>query len=307
MKKIIVLGSINMDLVVQTDRAPQGGETLSGTSFQTIPGGKGANQAVAIARQGGEISMIGRVGSDGFGKELLKKLEENKVNVGFIKEDDSCSTGVAMIVVEKSGQNRIIVVAGANGEVFNDDIDSAETLFDDCGYLVAQLETPLPTVAYAINKAKSKNIKTVLNAAPAPEKPLDNELLKKIDYLLVNETEAQMISGEIVDSMESALNAAKVLNKQTQGCIILTLGDKGSVTADGNSVWHTPSFKINAVDTTAAGDAFTGGLVNSLNQGLPLKEAVLHATAAGALAASKFGAQPSLPTFEETKKFLASR
>ncbi len=306
MKSIIVLGSINMDLVVKTDRAPKGGETLSGTSFQTIPGGKGANQAVAIARQGGEISMIARVGNDGFGDELLNKLKENNVNVEYVRKDESCSTGVAMIVVEKTGQNRIIVVAGANGQVFNEDIDSAGSLFEQSEYLVAQLETPLSTVAYAIDIAKKKNIKTVLNAAPAPDKPLDRELLKKIDYLLVNETEAQMISGEVVDSMDSALKAAKILHNQTNGCIILTLGEKGSITADGSSVWHTPSFQINAVDTTAAGDAFTGGLVNSLNQGSSLKEAVLHATAAGALAASKFGAQPSLPTYKETREFIDS-
>ena len=306
MKNIIVLGSINMDLVVKTERAPQGGETLSGISFQTIPGGKGANQAVAIARQGGEISMIARVGKDGFGEELLSKLRENNVDVDFVKKDESCSTGVAMIVVEKTGQNRIIVVAGANGQVFNEDIDSAESLFEHSEYLVAQLETPISTVAYAIEKAKNKNIKTVLNAAPAPDKPLDSALLKKIDYLLVNETEAQMISGMAVNSIDSALNVVKFLHNQTNGCIILTLGEKGSVTADGSSVWHTPSFKINAVDTTAAGDAFTGGLVNSLNQGLALKEAVLHATAAGALAASKFGAQPSLPSYNETREFIAS-
>lgn len=306
MKNIIVLGSINMDLVVQTERAPQGGETLSGSSFQTIPGGKGANQAVAIARQGGEISMIGRVGNDGFGDELLNKLKENNVNVDHVKRDAGCSTGVAMIIVEKTGQNRIIIVAGANGKVFNEDIDSAGSLIERSEYLVAQLETPLSTVAYAIDIAKNRNMKTVLNAAPAPDKPLDSTLLKKIDYLLVNETEAKMISGEAVDSIDSAFHAAQVLHEQTNGCIILTLGEKGSVTADGSSVWHTPSFKINAVDTTAAGDAFTGGLVNSLNQGLMLKEAVLHATAAGALAASKFGAQPSLPTYKETREFLDS-
>ena len=307
MKNIIVLGSINMDLVVQTERAPRGGETLSGTSFQTIPGGKGANQAVAIARQGGAISMIGRVGNDGFGKELLNKLKENNVNIDHVKEDESCSTGVAMIIVEKNGQNRIIIVPGANGKVVNEDIDSAKGLFDHGGFLVTQLETPLSTVAYAIELAKKKNIKTVLNAAPAPDKPLDREFLKGIDYLLVNETEAQMISGKTVDNLDSALNAAQELNKQTNGCIILTLGEKGSVTADGNSVWHTPSFKINAIDTTAAGDSFTGGLVSALQQGLSLKEAVIHANAAGALAACKLGAQPSLPTLSEIKEFLASQ
>jgi ribokinase len=306
-KKIIVLGSINMDLVVRTDRAPEGGETLIGASFQTIPGGKGANQAVAIARQGGEVAMIGRVGNDAFGNELLAKLKENKVNVEQVKHADTCSTGIAMIVVEETGQNRIIVVAGANGRVINTDIDEAEVLFGQSEFLVAQLETPLSTVAHALNVAKAGHLRTVFNAAPAPNQPLDDAMLRQIDYLLVNESEAESIAGKAVKNIESALEVAQNLQKKTNGCIVLTLGEKGAVTADGTSVWHTPSFKIKALDTTAAGDAFTGGLVNSLQQGMSLKDAVIHASAAGALAACKFGAQPSLPTLDEIKGFLASR
>lgn len=306
-KKIVVLGSINMDLVVRTDRAPEGGETLTGSSFQTIPGGKGANQAVAIARQGGEVVMVGRVGNDAFGNELVAKLKENKVNVDQVKYDDTCSTGVAMIVVEKTGQNRIIVVAGANGRVINTDVDEARTLFSQSEFLVVQLETPLSTVAYALNAAKAEHVRTVFNAAPAPSKPLDDAMLKQIDYLLVNETEAETIADKAVENIESALEVAQNLQRKTKGNIVLTLGEKGSVVADGTSVWHTPAFKIEVVDTTAAGDAFTGGLVNSLQKGMSLKDAVIHASAAGALAACKFGAQPSLPTGDEIKEFLASR
>jgi len=304
MKKIIVLGSINMDLVVSTGRAPEGGETLTGSSFQTIPGGKGANQAVAIARQGGEVAMIARVGNDGFGNELIAKLAENKVNVNRVKRDDHYSTGVALIVVEESGQNRIIVVAGANGQVNSADVDEACDLFGQSDYLVTQLEIPMAAVAYAIAAAKAKGIQTILNAAPAPTSPMDESLLKQIDYLLVNESEAEAISGKPVKNLESALEVANFLQKKTNGKVILTLGEQGAVAADGNSVWHTPSFKVKAVDTTAAGDAFTGGLVNSLQQGISLMEAMVHANAAGALAACKFGAQPSLPTSEEIREFI---
>ncbi len=305
MKKIIVLGSINMDLVVSTDRAPEGGETLFGSSFQTIPGGKGANQAVAIARQGSEVSMIARVGNDGFGDELIKKLAENSVDVKNVKRDDACSTGVALIVVEASGQNRILVVAGANGQVSKADVDEASALFDQSDFIVLQLETPLETVAYAISVAKARHVQTVLNAAPAC--PLSDDLLRQVDYLLVNESEAEAITGKSVKSADSAFEVASALQKKSGGKVILTLGDKGAVAADEETTWHTPAFVVKAVDTTAAGDAFTGGLVNALQQGLTLKDAIIRASAAGALAACKFGAQPSLPTSEEMHEFFVAQ
>ena len=306
MNRIIVLGSINMDLVVSTRRAPGGGETVSGSNFQIIPGGKGANQAVAIARQGCEVAMIARVGKDGFGNELIASLAENNVQVDRIKQDETCSTGVALIIVEESGENRIVVVAGANGRVTTADVDEAINIFDRCDYLVMQLETPIDTVSHAIDVAKSKHVQTVLNAAPAPTAPFNESLLKNIDYLLVNETEAEAIAGIPVTNIESASKVALYLQYRTNGTVILTMGNQGAVAADGNSVWHTPSFEVNAVDTTAAGDAFAGGLVSSLQQGSSLKDAIIHASAAGALAVCKFGAQPSLPTFEEIQEFVSS-
>lgn len=293
-----------MDLVVTTNRAPEGGETLDGSSFQTIPGGKGANQAVAIARQGGRVAMIAKVGKDGFGDELITKLAENQIDVKQVKRDETNPTGVAFIVVEKTGQNRIIVVAGANRQVSPADVDESSDLFDQADFLVVQLETPLPTIQYAIAKAKAKKIRVVLNAAPAPETPFEDELLKKIDYLLVNETEAGVLVMKPVKDIDSAREAAQNLQKKTGGVVILTMGDKGAVTAEQNDVWFTPSFKVTAIDTTAAGDAFIGGLVTALAQGTPLKQAVIQGTAAGALAVSKFGAQPSLPNHQELKEFL---
>ncbi len=305
MKKIIVLGSINMDLVVGAERAPEGGETLFGSSFQTIPGGKGANQAVATARLGGEVAMIARVGDDGFGDELITKLVENSVDVQQVRRDASRPTGVALIVVETSGQNRILVVAGANGQVSKADVDDAGALFDRSDFIVLQLETPLETVAYAISVAKSHHVQTVLNAAPA--RPLPDDLLRQVDYLLVNESEAEAITEKSVKSVDSAFEVASALQKKGVGKVILTLGDKGAVAADGETTWHTPAFAVKAVDTTAAGDAFTGGLVTALQQGFALKDAIIRASAAGALAACTFGAQPSLPTSDELQAFLAAR
>ncbi|HOJ01336.1 MAG TPA: ribokinase [Anaerolineaceae bacterium] len=305
MKKIIVLGSINMDLVVGAERAPEGGETLFGSSFQTIPGGKGANQAVATARLGGEVAMIARVGDDGFGDELITKLVENSIDVQQVRRDASRPTGVALIVVETSGQNRILVVAGANGQVSKADVDDAGTLFDRSDFIVLQLETPLETVAYAISVAKSRHVQTVLNAAPA--RPLPDDLLRQVDYLLVNESEAEAIAGKSVKSVDSAFEVASALQKKGTGKVILTLGDKGAVAADGEATWHTPAFAVKAVDTTAAGDAFTGGLVTALQQGFALKDAIIRASAAGALAACTFGAQPSLPTSDELQAFLAAQ
>jgi ribokinase len=307
MKKIIVFGSINMDLVVQADRVPEGGETITGIDFQTIPGGKGANQAVAIARMGGEVEMIGRVGNDSFGDDLIRKIEENRIQIEHIKKEDNISTGIAMIVVEKSGQNRIIIIPGANGGVSNEDVDQADELFKNCDFLVMQLEIPLETVAYAAQIAKSKNIITLLNAAPAPTVPLKESLLNLIDFLIVNETEAEALTGISIKNLEEASQSARILNQKTNGTIIITLGEQGALVFDGADLWHAPSFEIVALDTTAAGDAFIGGLVASLHRGNSLSNAVVYANAAGALAATKFGAQPSLPTMVEIEEFISAK
>lgn len=296
-----------MDLVVSADRAPESGETLSGTGFQTIPGGKGANQAVAVARQGGDVAMIARVGDDAFGGELIGKLAENKVDITQVIQLPSTSTGVALIVVENNGQNRIIIVAGANGHLKPEDVAQASDLFDQCDFLVAQLEVPEATVAQALSIAREKGIKTVLNAAPAPKSPFGEDILKQVDYLVVNETEAQAMSGMPVHDPGSAYEAARKLQQRSDGTVILTMGEQGAVTADRTEIWHTPAFKVEVKDTTAAGDGFIGGLVAQLQMGNPLKEAVVHASAAGALAATKFGAQPSLPSLQETVEFIANR
>ena len=304
MSGIIVLGSINMDLVASTNRAPDGGETVAGSDFQIIPGGKGANQAVAIARQDCDVVMIARVGKDGFGKELISSLAENNIQVERVKQDETCSTGVALIIVEESGENRIVVIPGANGQVTKMDVDESIDLFIQNDYLVMQLETPIDTVSHALDRAKDNNVKTILNAAPAPSHPLDIAFMRKVDYLLVNETEATAISGKSILGTDSAIEVAKLLQSISNGVVILTLGNQGAIASDGKSTWLTPAFEVDVIDTTAAGDSFTGGLVASLHEGKDLKTAIIRANASGAMAASKFGAQPSLPTSEEVNRFL---
>ena len=304
MNKTVVLGSINMDLVINTERVPDKGETILGNQFLTLPGGKGANQAVAIARQGGDVSMIARLGQDKFGDEQLANLGKNKVGVENIKQDATASSGVALVLVEKDGQNRIVVVPGVNGHVSPGDVDDAEEILDQCEFLVMQLEIPLETIEYAIQFAKKKKIKTVLNASPIPQESADAEFLTSVDFLVVNEVEAQVMSGIPVTDIDSAKKAASFLQKKSNGVVVLTLGESGLVTANDGCVWHDEPFKVNVVDSTGAGDSFLGGLVASLQRGIGLEEAVIHANASGALAASKTGAQPALPTWSETEDFI---
>jgi ribokinase len=305
-KKIIVLGSINMDLVASVDRAPEGGETISGLSFHTFPGGKGANQAVAVSRQGGNPVMIAKLGIDVFGDDLISKLAQGGVEVDRIKRCENISSGVALIMVEKNGQNRIIVIAGANGQLNPIDVDEASDLFSQSDYLICQLETPIATVQHSLVKAKAHQIKTVVNLSPVPECPLNEAFLKQIDYLVINEHEAQAITGISITDKDSGQAAAQILQRATRGIVIITLGSMGAITADEKVIWHTPAFKVNAIDTTAAGDAFIGGLVTALQRGSNLEDAITHANAAGALAACRMGAQPSIPTYQETISFLST-
>ena len=303
MSKIMVFGSINMDLVIKTARAPQGGETLFGEAFQTIPGGKGANQAVAAARLGGDVGMIGKVGADAFGNELKAKLEINHINTKFVGEAAGVSTGIALIVVEQSGENRILVVPGANGEVTINDVNNAREGLESAKTLVAQLENPLASVKSAIELAYQLGKKVIFNPAPAPVEPLAEELLKKVDVLIVNESEAAAISGKEINSFEGCVEICRNLQKTTGHIVFLTMGAKGAIAAGPGEIWTVPAFKINAVDTTAAGDAFIGAVAVLLGE-MPLQELTLWANGAGALAASKFGAQISLPDWAELESFV---
>lgn len=300
MSDILVIGSLNADLVVKSPRFPQPGETISGGDLQIIPGGKGANQAVAAARQGVNVAMIGRVGSDSFAPFLVENLKANQVNVSHVTVDKS-ATGTAIIVVDYNGQNSIVLSPGANGNVSPADVDSASFLTSKL--LLLQLEIPTPTVLHATQQARRYGLTVILN--PAPAKSLPAELLSNVDILIPNESELALLTGLPVTDVVSAELAAKEILKQGVKTVIVTLGSKGAVLVTDTQVTQVDSYKVNVVDTTAAGDAFIGGFASALLSGKSLEDSVRYGCACGALATTKFGAQPSLPTKDEVEKFIA--
>ena len=308
MPDILVIGSLNADLVVRAQRFPLPGETISGEDLQILPGGKGANQAVAAARLGASVSMLGRVGRDNFGSYLLENLESNNVDTRLVQRDDA-STGTATIIVDSHGQNSIVLSAGANGKVSDADVRTAS--FPDFNLLLLQLEIPIETVLSAARRAKGSGLRVLLN--PAPARTLSDELISIPDFLLPNEIELSLLTNQTVNDIPSAEKASKILLGRGAQTIILTLGANGALIITREVTRHIPPFKVNVVDTTAAGDAFIGGFAVRLLEcgrrsltpnALELEEAVRYGCACGALATTKFGAQPSLPTREEVEKFI---
>jgi len=308
---VLVAGSLNTDLVVRTPRFPQPGETISGEDLQIIPGGKGANQAVAAARLGANVSMLGRVGNDNFGDYLLDNLKSNNVDSQFVQRDDS-STGTAIIAVDANGQNSIVLSAGANGKVSVADVEHASSL--DFNLLLLQLEIPTPIVLRSAQLAKEKNAIIILN--PAPAKELADELIALADYIIPNETELGLLTGMDVIDLPSAEKAARALLDRGAKNVIVTLGSKGALIINKEFSKQVNTYRVNVVDTTAAGDAFIGGFASKIlesdsllsgmrEQAPSLQKAVQYGCACGALATTKFGAQPSLPTKEEVEKFIA--
>lgn len=292
-KPIIVVGSLNMDLVMRTPRIPVGGETLNGHEFSTLPGGKGANQAVACARLGGKVGMIGQVGSDGFGDTLREGLSADGIDVTGVKQTPSVGTGVAMILVEDIGQNRIVLAAGANGALTPDDIDAQSAAIRGAALLVVQLEVPMPVVRHAIAIAHAAGVPVLLNPAPAVMLPED--VWPQVDILVPNESEASLLSGTTVGDAASAFAAAQVFRQRGVGCVLVTLGAQGVAVVDDAGGRHIPAQIVKAVDTTAAGDTFIGGLTAGLIEGLSLDQAVTLGQKASALCVARHGAQPSIP------------
>lgn len=299
MPNILVVGSLNADLVVRAPHFPAPGETLQGEDLATFPGGKGANQAVAAARLGTKVSMLGRVGKDSFGDFLLNNLKDNKVDSQFVQRDEA-STGTAIIVVDSNGQNSIVLSPGANGKVSPADVEAAS--FTTSELLLLQLEIPLGAVLSAAQLAHKNGLRIVLN--PAPAHPLPDEMIMLADYLIPNENELSLLSNMPVADLASAESAARALLGRGAKTIIVTLGANGALIVSKEITKHIPAFKVNVVDTTAAGDAFIGGFATALLQDKSLEEAVRYGCACGALATTKFGAQPSLPTKEEVESFI---
>ena len=302
MKKIVVIGSINMDLVTICDRAPNGGETLLGTEFFQMPGGKGANQAVTIGKLGSRVVILGKVGDDLFGKELLSSMDKNGVDIQFI-EKAPVSTGIAKIVVEKNGQNRILVVPGANSYVDIEYIDNHLDVIKDCDVVIGQLEIPISTVEYAFKKAKEYGKITILNPASAIK--LSEELIKNSDYIIPNESELEVITGMKIESFDGIIEAAKKVIKMGVKGLIVTLGEKGSLYLGGDKFTKHSAYKVKAIDTTAAGDSFIGGFVTRLDLGVD--KAIEFATKVSAISVTKRGAQTSIPTMEEVENFVGEK
>lgn len=302
--RILVIGSINMDLVMNIERSPEAGETVLGEEYSYIPGGKGANQAVAASRINGEVTFCGRVGNDTNGEILLNNMIESGIDTSFIKKDDNYQTGLAVIPVESNGQNRIMVFPGANNHVTREDVDKAmEGSYDA---IMMQLEIPLDTVYYAFEKASSKGVPVVLDAGPAMK--IDLSKLKGIHVISPNETEAFALTGIQVDSEESALEAAKILAEETEAVyVLIKMGERGALLYENGKHEMFPAFKVKAVDTTAAGDSFTAAMTVKMMQYGDMKRALRYANAVGAICVSRKGAQPSLPTAQEVKEFLQEK
>ena len=300
MKNICVIGSLNIDLVVNVDTMPKPGQTIIGSNFKEVPGGKGANQAVAMARLNGNVSMIGKVGEDGFGQTLINSLKNDKVDTTYIQTSKG-ATGVALITVDKNAQNSIVVSPGANFEVKEDDIDNNIEAIKNSDIVVLQLETPLNTIKYALNKAKELNKYTILNPAPAVK--LDDEIIKNVDLLTPNETELEIISGVSIETEEDIQKAAQIMIEKGVKELIVTLGSKGSLYINKEKSMFKKAYKVEAVDTTAAGDSYTGALAVALSQDKNIEDAMDFASKVGALSVLKEGAQSSLPTLEDVKNF----
>ncbi|MEN9201594.1 MAG: ribokinase [Thermostichus sp. DG_1_6_bins_120] len=297
---IRVVGSLNMDLVVQVPHQPIPGETVLGSDYITYPGGKGANQAVAAARAGGQVQMWGAIGSDGFGHSLRENLQQNGVDTEQLQTFPGPS-GLALITVDPSGQNRIVVSPGANGRYTPEHLPP----FTPAALLLLQLEIPLPTVLAVAEQAFAQGIPILLN--PAPIQPLPGSLLRQVRYLVLNESEAAQLTQLPIETSAQALIAAQRLQEQGIPSVMITLGGAGLVWVDGVEKGYLPAYRVPVVDTTAAGDGFCGALAAGLVAGGSLKQALRFASAAAALAVTRAGAQPSLAHRAEIEAFLAEQ
>jgi ribokinase len=302
---VVVVGSVNMDLVAKADRIPRPGETVLGDDFTTVPGGKGANQAVGVARLGERVAMIGRVGADAFGDELRKSLGDAGVDISHIQTTPNMSTGIALIIVEKSGQNAICVASGANRALAPADVDAHQRVLAGAKVCLMQLEIPIDTVVHTIQVCRRHGVETIVDTAPATAN-LPRALFGA-DIVTPNAGEAERLTGEPIGAHAKEAKAVAAALIQA-GCrrVVLKLGPDGAVAFDGSAFTQVDGHKVTAVDTTAAGDAFTAALAVARARGESLGEAIRYANAAGAIACTRFGAQPSMPTARELGELLGA-
>lgn len=299
-RKILVIGSCNTDMVISMDHLPLPGETLIGGEFFMNSGGKGANQAVAAARLGGNVSFIAKVGNDPFGKRALEQYRAEGIDVKHILTDPEQPSGVALIMVDAQGENSIAVASGANAHLTTKDINNAKEILSRADIVLMQLETPITTVEHAANVAKRSGAKVILN--PAPAQPLPESLLQNLYILIANETEAEFISGTQITDMDSVARAADILCDKGVEKVVITLGSRGAFVKERGNYHQIPGLKVKAVDATAAGDTFCGALCVALAEGKNLTEAVTFANRCAAVTVTRMGAQSSLPYRSEIEE-----
>jgi ribokinase len=302
--RVVVIGSSNTDMVVKAARIPQPGETVLGGEFVMVPGGKGANQAVAAARLGAEVTFVARLGADLFGEASLRNFREAGIRTEAVARDEEAASGVALILVDAGGENAIAVAPGANARLTPADVDRAEDAIRAADVVVLQLEVPMATVLHALRLAKRHGRQVILN--PAPSAPLPDEAFGLIDILTPNETEAEMLLGGGAAGLGGIAPTAEALRAKGVGTVIVTLGREGAFVVHPGGSYHVAGRHVETVDTTAAGDAFTGALACALAEGRELTAALEFATAAAALSVTRLGAQSSLPDRAAVEAFLAS-
>jgi len=300
--RLAVLGSINADHILNLNAFPRPGETVIGKQYQIAFGGKGANQAVAAGRSGANIAFIACVGDDDIGQRIRQQLAEDRIDVEPVEVVAGESTGVALIFVNEQGENSIAIHAGANAALTPEQVEQQRNIIEEADALLMQLESPLASVLAAAKIAREHHTKVILN--PAPATPLSDELLALVDMITPNETEAEILTGVAVASDEDAARAAAVLHEKGIHSVLITLGSRGVWLSEAGNGERIPGFKVQAVDTIAAGDTFNGALITALLEGKPMPQAVRFAHAAAAIAVTRSGAQPSVPWREETDRFL---
>lgn len=298
-KKIVVVGSSNTDMVIKADRLPVPGETVLGGTFFMNPGGKGANQAVAIARLGGEVTFVTKIGDDVFGRQSIELYHSEGINTDRVFLDPDNPSGVALITVDGNGENCIVVASGANAYLTMEDMELVRPAIELCGFLLIQLEIPLDTVEYVSKLAKDKGLKVILNPAPAPSHSLSTSLIENLYMITPNKTEAEILSGIKIIDRKSAKKAAEIIGSKNVDNVIITLGAEGALVKEKDVFYHVDAYKVDAVDTTAAGDTFNGALCVGLAEGMSLLESVKFANKASSIAVTRMGAQSSIPYRKE--------